>query len=261
MPANRSASTALGPNMSRDRSAKGGPPGPRSASGHHAPRRPGIPRPGPINSTSGSTTPAMSRHRYLHLALCGALLAASTPSTAQRDSDPLAPIVKCVRSGKFNVLEQGRLPATVTSRSVETLSGAKSVTMLDGYRVILATSQGKPFVNLKVELSVPASAAADREAVREQMQAFSSRRSPDQKELQRALGPGVEVLALHQPTLARSGPISFYSMFVPKRSIIATLYVLNQAPEGRAFSTYGEYETLRDEAVNLVQACLAAGGT
>ena len=207
-----------------------------------------------------STTPTMSPHPYLQLALCAALLAASTHSMAQRDSDPLAPIVQCVRDGKFSVLEQGRLPATVTSRSVQTLSGTRSVSMLDGYRVILATSQGKPFVNLKVELSAPGSAAADRDAVREQMQAFSSRRSPDQKELQRTLKPGIEVLDLHQPSLARSGPISFYSMFVPKRSIIATLYVLNQAPEGRAFTTYGEYEALRDEAAHLVQSCLEAGG-
>lgn len=199
----------------------------------------------------------MQLHQLNKLALCAALLATSTASMAERESDPLAPIVRCVHSGRFKVLEQARLPATVTSRTVETLSGDKLVTVSDGYRVILATSQGKPFVNLKVELSYANSASADREAVEAQMQAFSSRRSPDQKELQRTTTAGVEVLALHQPTLEPRGPLSLYSMFVPASSVIATLYVLNQEPEGRAFSTYSEYEILRDEAVNLVRACLA----
>jgi len=202
----------------------------------------------------------MSTYRYIQLALCLALLSNSTPSTAQRDGDPLAPILRCVQGGNFATLEQGRLPATVTSRSVDTLSGPRSVSMRDGYRLILATSQGKPFVNLKVELSAPASATNDREAVEAQMLAFSSRRTPDQRELQRTLTSGVEVLVLHQPDLERRGPLSFYSMFVPSRSIIATLYILNQDPAGRAFSTYGEFETLRDEAANLVQRCLAASG-
>ncbi len=134
------------------------------------------------------------------------------------------------------------------------------MSMRDGYRVILATAQGKPFVNLKVELSADASAIADREAVEGQMQAFSSRRTHDQKELQRTSKSGVEVLSLHQPNLERRGPLSFYSMFVPSRSIIATMYVLNQEPGGRAFSTYSEFEVLRDEAANLVQKCLAASG-
>lgn len=50
-------------------------------------------------------------------------------------------------------------------------------------------------------------------------------------------------------------------MFVRNQSIIATLYVLNQAPEGRAFSSYSEYETLRDAAVSLVGACIMKDGT
>lgn len=188
------------------------------------------------------------------------LLASSMPSSAQRATDALGPVVRCVAAGKFSVLEQGRLPATTASRSVETASGDKPVSLADGYRVILATAQGQPFVNLKVELSAPSSAASDRAAVEEQMKVFSARRAPDQKELQRTSEGGVDVLALHQPDLSRGGPISFYSFLQPARSIIATMYVLNQAAPKRAFSTYAEYEALRDEAVNLVQGCLKSAG-
>lgn len=199
--------------------------------------------------------------RFMKGSRCAAmaiLVLCSAPSLAQRGTDPLAPLVSCMAAGKFSVLEQGRLPATVTSRAVETASGARPVSLADGYRVVLATSQGLPFLNLKVELSSVDAAAADREAVEEQMKALSARRSPEQQPLQRTSGSGVDMLALHQPNLERGGPISFYSFFQPARSVIATLYVLNQDVSRRAFSTYAEYEALRDDAARLVQACLAS---
>ena len=199
-----------------------------------------------------------TRHsKYIAMAV---LLASSMPSLAQRATDALGPIVRCVAAGKFSVLDQGRLPATATSRSVEPAPGDKPVSLADGYRVILATVHGLPFVNLKVELSAASSAASDREAVEAQMKFLAARRMPDQKELQRTSEGGVDVLALHQPDLNRGGPISFYSLLQPASSIIATLYVLNQAAPKRAFSTYAEYEVLRDEAANLVQSCLKAAG-
>ena len=188
------------------------------------------------------------------------LMASSAPSLAQRATDVLGPIVNCVAAGKFSVLKQDRLPATVTSRSVETASGDKAVSLADGYRVILATAQGLPFLNLKVELSVASSAVADREAVEEQMKVFPTRRAPGQMALQRTSAGGVDVLALHQPNLDGGGPISFYSFLQPAKSIIVTLYVLNQEAPKRAFSTYAEYEALRDEAAHLVQGCLKSAG-
>lgn len=163
-------------------------------------------------------------------------------------------------AGPFSVVEQGRLPVTVASRSVDTAAGPKPVSLADGYRIILATPQGLPFLNLKVELSSPASAAADREAVEAQMAAFSARRSPEQQGLQRSSVGGVEVLALHQPNLDRGGPVSFYSFLQPASGVIATLYVLNQPPAKRAFVTYTDYEALRDDAAGLVQRCMAGGG-
>jgi hypothetical protein len=168
--------------------------------------------------------------------------------------------MRCIAAGKFGVLEQGRLPASVTSRTVETAAGNKTVSLADGYRVILATAQGQPFLNLKVELSSPADAAADRATVESQMALFSSRRSGAQQALQRVVHGEVELLSLHQPDLERGGPISFYSLFVPSKALIASLYVLNQPPGQRAFATYADYEGLRDEAVKLVQGCAVAGG-
>ncbi|MBQ0935972.1 hypothetical protein [Ideonella paludis] len=193
-------------------------------------------------------------------ALFCALLAGSASSMAQREADALAPVVQCFGGGKFAAKEVNRLPEAVKARSVETLTGPKSVSMVDGYRVILTTAQGKPFVNLKIEQSAAAQAASDREAVVAQMEAFSSKRTPDQQPLARSVHGDVEVLALHQPSLDGRGPLSFYSMFVPVKSMIATMYVLNQDGSDRAFSTFAQYEQLRDEAAGLVLRCLAGSG-
>ena len=185
-------------------------------------------------------------------------LLAPDSSMAQSLSDPLAPIVSCVQTGKFQVLRKDRLPISGATRTVDTLNGTRIVMAADGYRLILATSQGEPFANLKIELSAPTSVQADREAIIGQMQALSEKRTSDQKELQRTVVGGVEVLALHQASLERRGPLSFYSMLMPTKSLIAILYVLNQRVEVRSFSTYSEYVVLRDEVVNLVRTCLAS---
>jgi len=196
----------------------------------------------------------------LRLTACLAtLLVSSAPALAQRSTDPLAPIVQCLRAGQFSTLEQKRLPSTATSRTVETAAGTKAISTLDGYSLLLATPQGLPFVNVKVELSAAAQAAADRDAVTAQMQTFASRRTPEQRDLTRRAEAGVDVLSLHQPDLTRGGPISLYSFFVPEKDLIGTAYVLNQDPAKRAFSTYTEYEALRDEAARLVQACITPG--
>lgn len=194
------------------------------------------------------------------VALIGALVAGASSSMAQREADSLAPMVQCLRSGKLAAKEVNRLPEAVKARSVETLSGSRAVSTVDGYRVILTTAQGKPFINLKIEQSAAAQAASDRDAVVAQMEAFSSQRTPDQQPLSRRVLGDVEVLALHQPSLDRKGPLSFYSMFVPTKSMIATLYVLNQDGSDRAFSTFSDYEQLRDEAADWVRGCLAKTG-
>jgi hypothetical protein len=168
-------------------------------------------------------------------------------------------VVRCLAAGPFSVIEQGRLPATVTSRAVDTAAGPKPISLADGYRVILATAQGLPFLNLKVELSSPTAAAADREAVQAQMAAFAARRSAAQPGLQHSSASGVEVLSLHQPNLDRGGPVSFYSFLQPASGVIATLYVLNQPPAQRAFASYADYEALRDKAAQWVQGCLGGG--
>ena len=188
------------------------------------------------------------------------LIVASGSASAQRSSDPLAAIVRCVAGGGFAVLTTDRLPDSVTARSVMTQGGNRRVSMKDGYRIILATDKGEPFVNLKVEQSDPGLAADDRAAVEAQMQMFTTN-TPRHLTLERRSLNGADLLGMDLPGLDVQGPISFYSAFVPARSLIATLYVLNQAPERRAFASYAEYTTLRDQALSLVTGCLRTEGS
>lgn len=184
-------------------------------------------------------------------------LGLSEEALCQRTADPLAPLVACVNSVRFPVIETSRLPEAVRQRGVQLPEGMRHVSLMDGYRVLLGTEQGEPFVNLKLELSEPASAAADRAVILAQMRTFSELRPPAAKALTHVSTHGVETWALHQPTLERGGPISFYTFFVPARDLVATMYVLNQDPARRVFASYEQYEALRDEAVAVVQACLA----
>lgn len=200
----------------------------------------------------------MLSFKYLHASLAAALLCAPMLSVAQQEEGALAPIVQCLRAGPFGVLEHKRLPANVKIRSVETARGPKLVSIIDGHNLILATPQGLPFINVRVELSLTETAAGDRAAIAEQMQFLSSKQEPGDKALQQTTQSGVEISALHRATLERKGAISFYTLVVPARNVIATAYILNQEPaDKRAFATYAEYEVLRDKAVALMQTCLA----
>ena len=164
----------------------------------------------------------------------------------------------CIARGSFKVTGRLSLPASVKSRSVDTEQGQREVSLDGGQRLILLTEQGEPFVNLKIERSRDGRFDGDREAVTAQME-FMRRRSGDAASLisDRRGGESV-LLGLNNPSLGMS-IISFYSLFEPKRALIATAYFLNQKPDRRAFATMEEYTVLRDKALQELQACLAQG--
>jgi hypothetical protein len=176
-------------------------------------------------------------------------------------ADPLGTAVRCVQEGRFVVTDVGRLSASVTSRQVATVDGPLPVSLADGYRLMLQMpGHSVPFVNLKFEASRPEMAEADRLAVRAQLLAMDERRPAGQAPLQPIQRMGVETLGLHQSSLDASGPLSWVTMMVPARHVIATAYILNAQPGQRAFATFAEYESLRDEALELVHRCLRTSG-
>jgi len=168
----------------------------------------------------------------------------------------LLPYTTCNFSGGLASTSVDRAPNLPMARSVETTSGPKRVSVADGYRLMLAYPNTDPFVNLKVEVSVPGQYASDKRAVIEQMETMAAGARGVSMKVERSTTNGVEVAALNNPTLEASG-LSFYSLFDDRREMIVTAYILNQRPERRAFQDMASYKKLKDAFVAEYVQCMA----
>ncbi len=72
---------------------------------------------------------------------------------SERESDPLKPLTQCDFLDGLRVEAVDRLPAEIRSRAVLTAEGQKSVSLADGYRVMLAYPGTEYFATLRVEMS------------------------------------------------------------------------------------------------------------
>lgn len=192
----------------------------------------------------------------MNQALAGLAMAGASMATHSAAID-LQPIVACVSAGPLKGVETQKRTGTPAMRAVSvTGEPDRQVSVLEGYRAMLATAQGKYFVNLKIERSAQDQAEADRDAIRRQMQALASQGpNGSSQPLKRQQGDGIETLGLDQPSLD-FGTLGFYTLFVPQADLVVTAYLLNQPPAQRAFATYADYEALRDQALGQIKACL-----
>jgi hypothetical protein len=174
---------------------------------------------------------------------------------SQRPSQ-LLPYTQCKFNGGLAPLSVERAPDLPMARPVETPSGTKRVSVVDGYRVMLAFPNTDPFVNLKIEVSVPGQYAADKKVVLEQMDGMAASARGVKMSVERSSVDGVEIAALNNPSLAGSG-ISLYSLFDARRDMIVTAYILNQKADRRAFQDMDEYRKLRDAFIRDLTACMA----
>lgn len=195
-------------------------------------------------------------HR-LATALACALVAATA---AAQEPVALEPYVACVERGSFAVRDVVRAGQRPSSRSVNTAEGERRVSVADGYRVMLNTPQGEPFVNLKIELSAPGKADEDRAVIVAQMRAMAGGSAAGALPLKDETRDGVQAVGLDNPSIDHRSIISFYTLFVAPKGLVATAYVLNQKPERRAFASLSEYQVLRDKALSEIAACLRLPG-
>ena len=175
---------------------------------------------------------------------------------AARTTDPLKGRVACVEAGELEVLEVRRYPEHFTGRSVVGQFGKMAVSVDDGYRVMLATPNKAPFVNLKIEKSAKGHFNADRAAILAQMQKMSDERGPSADPIRTSWQDDMEVVELHQPVLALPGPMSFVTIFVPTDGVVATAYILNQEEGRRAFQTMEEYHAMAQRFIAQLLKCL-----
>lgn len=174
--------------------------------------------------------------------------------------DPLKAYTSCRFDDGLQVVSVDRLPPGVEWRSVDTRSGSKSVSLADGYRVMLAYPNTDYFVNLKVEQSQAGMFRWDKPTIVESMEWLASQGSGAAVPLEHTQIGGLDAFGFTQPSLTGSGVLSVYSLFDDKQEMVITAYILNQPPARRRFQTMEEYRTLRDRFLARYAACVAAHG-
>lgn len=184
-----------------------------------------------------------------------ALLLAGLPllSLATSSEALLQQTVQCLSSGPFTLTESTSRQSADKFRKVASYKGTQNISVLTGRRLMLSTANGQPFINLKIEISDPAQAEADRAKLRLAMLSHAEKRPDGNSGLRADINGHVETLSLDHDTL-KSGLPGYHTMLDLADNRVITLHLLNQ----KDFRQYSDYARARDAALQLAQGCLAA---
>lgn len=182
------------------------------------------------------------------------LLAATTCQAQERSTDPLHGLTRCFSGTEFRAVSTDRLPVSKTSRTVESAKGPLSVSLADGYRMMIHRQSKDPLVNLKIERSVSGQFSADRAAILLQIDRLTAASHSPQAE--RAEQDGIEIIGLNNPAIGTPNVISIYQLFDAATGTIATAYILNQAPAVREYGSQAAYDALRDRFIGTLSRCM-----
>ena len=181
------------------------------------------------------------------------------PSTQSNQSDILLkPYTSCQFSGGLAPVQIDRLPGTgIRYRTVETSDGERRVSMLDGYRMMLAYPGTSYFANMKVERSDPTQYFSDKEAVINSLRYMVGQSKGVKVEVENRSYNGFDQYALNNPAIEVNGPISTYVLFRDSAQIIVTIYFLNQKAEERKFQSLDEYNALKERVLEDFTKCVS----
>lgn len=155
---------------------------------------------------------------------------------------------------------EDRLPADARKpRIVKTAAGEVSVSCLDGYRVRYNNKKKGYFVNIKAELSDPASYAADTTNLVENLKYLQSV-TPTIEPPIRLKYNGYSIYGISRNTLDNVNNLGTFVMF-PGNNIVIYFYFNNLPPETRHFKTVEEYNGLRNEFIGEYTSHLKQCGT
>jgi hypothetical protein len=182
-------------------------------------------------------------------------------------------LTQCDFVDGLRVVAVDRLPGEIRSRPIPTAEGLKSVSLADGYRVMLAYPGTEYFANLKIEMSEQSRFGDDKSAVRHSMDYLARQTSKEARvqvpvehsnyrtlELFGYTFPTVDFCIPNNPPALGCGPISIYVIFKDSTRTIITAYLLNQRPNQRRFATFDEYVTLRDRFLDSYASCVSKVG-
>lgn len=175
--------------------------------------------------------------------------------TSGRD-DSLKPYTSCQFEDGLKVVQVDRLPKVVTSRTETTSGGEKRVSLLDGYRIMVAYPKTDFFANIKAERSDPAEYANDKETVLEGLKwALAHSKEMESQEPIRVSYNGFEGYAINRKSLT-GNTLGITALFSDADQHIITIYFLNQDAKRRKFQTIEEWRALRDGFLNRYTSCV-----
>ena len=175
------------------------------------------------------------------LATCTLVLVVTAGAAVAQDR--LQSYANCTFSDGLMVVRSDALPATVTSRPVETDDGTRHVDLEAGLRIMFAYPLQDFYANVKAERLPAAKFASEKQDLLANFKHMApgntvntSLRSPMN---------GFEVHGLDRDKL-EGGVLGIYLLFRDKDATATTIYFLNQQPQTRQFQTMDEYRALRD---------------
>lgn len=175
-------------------------------------------------------------------------------------SRPVAPALKPYISCKLpigpDLLQYTSLPEAPMTRPAQTLTGPKSIKLMDGLISAYAFPQSAPFANVKVELLPASSYATEKSDLISEFDAIHAKGEDTQRNA--ALKPtlnGFDIYGFDRKALDGK-VLGIYLFFDNAHRVATTAYFLN-APSGqRKFATIAEYSNLRDGFLNAYTVCV-----
>lgn len=181
----------------------------------------------------------------------------SFAQSSKRD-DSLKPFTSCKLDSGLKIVQVDRLPKSVKSRTVETSKGDQKISLVDGYRVMVAYNNDRDwFANVKAEKSMAGEYQRDKEGVIENLKwAASTSKELESQEPVSLTFNGYEGYGTSKRTLTTGDMLGIYVLFSDAEHTITTLYFINQNVKRKRFQTIEEWKAVRDEFLNTYTTCI-----
>jgi len=203
---------------------------------------------------------------FQHLVKCTILLlmvgsftsaVRSFGQSSKRD-DSLKPYTTCELDSGLRIVQVDRLPKGVKSRTVTTSKGERTISMADGYRVMVAYNDDKDwFANIKAEKPFTADYERDKESAIENLKwAASTTKELESEEPVKVSFNGLEGYGTSKQALKTGNMLGIYVLFSDADRTITTFYFTNQNEKRRRFQTIEEWRAVRDEFLKTYTRCI-----
>lgn len=174
-------------------------------------------------------------------------------SLAQAQSTDLGKYTKCDLGADFQIIQVDG-PVTDFAWPTRTKAGETSIDVEVGYRVLVAYKQTEPFGNLKAERLPVATYLSEKSKLLAALENYASQPGMDAKVAASTMN-GLNLYGVNRDKL-EGGVLSIYNLFDDADHVSVTMYLLNDYPDSRKFSTLDQYSKIRDSFLQSYTACL-----